>query len=144
MRKIVLLFLFSSLAVSAFGQQFLWSTIPDAAERYVPINNVVREVMEFYDQYRFYLDFTGFSKDGFIQTMDYGFDDWEWVRDIDKLTVFALRTNLGQGSIVLVMSISRNNVNMVVFTNAFERGALMTHSGPNREQFSRWFRTTMN
>ncbi|MDR2964790.1 MAG: hypothetical protein LBU88_03340 [Treponema sp.] len=43
---IIYFFIFTS---SLFGQQFLWSTVRDTAERYVPLNNVTREVLNIYD-----------------------------------------------------------------------------------------------
>jgi hypothetical protein len=134
---------FIFIAFSAFGQQFLWSTDRNHNARHISMNNVAREVLEFYDQYEFYLDYTGFSKDRFLEDGDFGFDDWEWISDIENLTVFALRTNLGRGSVVLVITISMENINMVVFTNTYERDVNHAFSS-RREQFSRWFRTLLN
>jgi hypothetical protein len=146
MKKIGILVCFLILTSSVFGQQFLWSTVRDTADRYVSLNNVTREVLEFYDQYKFYYDFSGFTKNRFIENFDYGFEDWEWLYEIEDLTVFALRSNSGRGSIVLVMCISKNNVNTLIFTNTSELGYnwIMTHGGSSREQFSRWFRTLLN
>ena len=143
MKKFGFLIIFLIMAFSAYGQQFLWSTMRDREGRHVSLNNVTREVLEFYDHYRFHIDYSGFSKDRFIEMFDYGFEDWEWLYEIEELTVFALRSNDGQGSVVLVMCISKNNVNTVIFTNSFERGAIMSYSS-DREKFSRWFRTILN
>jgi hypothetical protein len=78
MKKIVFIVFFIFISFSAFGQQFLWSTDRNnSAERYVSLNNVTREVLEFYDQYRFYYDFSGFTKDRFVDMFDYGFENWE-------------------------------------------------------------------
>lgn len=144
MKKICFIILFSVLAFSAFGQQFLWSTVRDTAERYIPLNNVTREVLNFYDQYTWYYDYSGFSKDRFIENFDYGFEDWEWLYEIEELTVFALRSNSGQGSIVLVLCISKNNVNALIFSNnIIDRGAVMTHSS-DRNKFTNWFKTILN
>jgi hypothetical protein len=135
--------LFSVLAISAFGQQFLWSTVQGNDTRYVPLNNVTREVLNFYDQYRFYYDYSGFSKDRFIESFDYGFEDWEWLYDIEELTVFALRSNSGRGSVVLVMCISKNNVNTIIFSNTVEGDFVMTYSS-DKEKFANWFKTLLN
>jgi hypothetical protein len=145
MKKICFIICFLILTFSVFGQQFLWSTVRDTAERYVPMNSVTREVLNFYDQYRFYYDFSGFSKDRFIKMFDYGFEDWSFLYDIENLTVLALRSNTGRGSIVLVMCISKDNVNTLIFTNTSELGTdwIMTHSS-DRNKFSQWFRTIMN
>ena len=146
MKKIGFIICFLILTSSVFGQQFLWSTVRDKAERYVPLNNVTREVLEFYDQYNRYYDFSGFSKERFIETFDYGFEGWEWLYEIEELSVFALRSNSGRGSVVLLMCISKNNINMLVFANNAELGFdyILTHGGSSREQFSRWFRTLLN
>jgi hypothetical protein len=145
MKKIVFFGFFLILTSSVFGQQFLWSTIRDKAERYVPMNNVTREVLTFYDQYDRYYDFSGFTKDRFIEMFDYGFEDWEWLYNIEELTVFALRSNSGRGSVVLVMCISRNNVNTLIFANNAELGMNynLTFSS-DRQKFSNWFRTLLN
>ncbi|MCL2186704.1 MAG: hypothetical protein FWB86_12765 [Treponema sp.] len=146
MKRILFFVIFTIITFSAYGQQFLWSTVRNNELRYVPINNVTREVLEFYEQYRYYLDYSGFSKDRFIEMFDYGFEDWEWLYGINELTVFALRSNNGQGSVVLVMCISRDNVNTLIFTNSYERGIINTYSSisSERDKFSRWFRTIMN
>jgi len=145
MKKIGFIIGFLILSSSVFGQQFLWSTVRDKAERYVPLNNVTREVLNFYDQYKFYYDFSGFTKQRFIEMFEFGFEDWSFLYDIKDLTVFALRSNTGSGSIVLVMCISKDNVNTLIFTNTSELGMnwIMTHSS-NRDKFSQWFKTIMN
>jgi len=143
MKKIVIFIFLSFLVVSAFGQQILWSTMKSNDERYVPINNVTKEVLNFYDQYKFYYDFSGFSKDRFIEYFDYGFEDWEWLYEIEDLTVFALRSNLGRGSVVLVMCISKDNINMIIFSNTIEEDFIMTYQS-DREKFANWFKTLLN
>src|SRR5215469_7258656 len=77
MKKILFISIFSVLTFSVYGQQFLWSTVRGNDSKYVPLNNVTREVLEFYDQYRFYLDYSGFTKDRFIEMFDYGFEGWD-------------------------------------------------------------------
>jgi len=144
MKRIWFIICFLIFTSSLFGQQFLWSTVRDTAERYVPLNNVTREVLNFYDQYTWYYDYSGFNKNRFIENFDYGFEDWEWLYEIEELTVFALRSNSGGGSIVLVMCISKNNVNTLLFSNnIIDRGSIMTHSS-DRNKFSNWFKTILN
>jgi hypothetical protein len=147
MKKIGFLTIFLVIAFSAYGQQFLWSTMKDREGRNVQLNNVTREVLEFYEQYKYYLDYSGFSKDRFIEMFDYGFKDWEWLYEIEELTVFALRSNDGRGSIVLVMIVSKENVNTLIFTNSIERGAMSTYNGSissDKDKFTKWFRTILN
>jgi hypothetical protein len=142
-KKVILFVLFTILTVSAFGQQTLWSTLRGSNEKYVPLNNVAKEVLNFYDQYKFYYDFSGFNKDRFIEYFDYGFDDWEWLYEIENLTVFALRSNSGHGSVVLIMCISKENVNTIVFSNTLEQDFIMTYSS-DRDKFTNWFKTLLN
>jgi len=145
MKKLGFVIFFFVLTISAFGQQFLWSTVKDKAERYVPLNNVTKEVLTFYDQYDRYYDFSGFNKDRFIDNFDYGFKDWQWLYDIENLTVFALRSNSGRGSVVIIMIISKNNVNTLVFANNAELGFdYMSTGAYKREQFTNWFKTILN
>jgi len=143
MKKFVFFSIFAVLSFSAYGQQLLWSTIDGNDSKYVPFNNVTSEVLTFYDQYELYYDFAGFSKERFIENFDYGFEDWEWLYEIEDPTVFALRSNSGHGSVVLVMCISQGNVNTIVFSNTVERDFRMTHRS-EKEQFSNWFRTLLD
>ena len=73
MKKMVFVAILLVLTGFAFGQQALWSTVEnndttknnDTVKsnnmRYVPYKNVTKEVLEFYDLYKFYFDFTGFN-----------------------------------------------------------------------------------
>lgn len=145
MKKIGLIIFIAVLTSSAFGQQFLWSTVKNdtASVKYVPINRVTNEVLSFYDHYDLYYDFAGFSKERFIDEMDYGFDDWEWLNDINDLTVFALRSNTGEGSVVLIMCISKNNINMIIFSNNVE-GSFQLTLASDKDKFAKWFKTLLN
>lgn len=148
MRKIGLIIGFIVLVSSAFGQQFLWSTVQDSTLKYVPLNNVTNEVLKFYDHYDYYYDASGFSKDSFfefVENFEISSDEWKMIKkkiyDIEDLTVFALRDNLGRGSVVFVMCISKYNVNMLLFSNNYEQDAIFT---TNRNKFANWFRTLLN
>lgn len=149
MKKLVLLFVLL-LAPSVFAQQFLWSTKRMENVRHVSMNNVTSEVLEFYDFYRRYFDLTGFSKSRFLEMPNFGFDGWEWLNEIEEPTVFAVRSNLGGGSVVLVLCVSRENVNALIFLNNIPMGLGLgppqstDHTSRGREQFSRWFRTLLN
>ncbi|MDR0388124.1 MAG: hypothetical protein LBH57_08825 [Treponema sp.] len=48
----------------------------------------------------------------------YGFGDR--LNDIEDLTFFALRSNFGHGSVILVMCTSKNNANTIIFTSYME------------------------
>lgn len=146
-KKFGLIIFLSALTSSVFGQQFLWTTVKSdsVGTKYTPLNNVTKEVLTFYDQYKFYYDLSGYSKKRFIEEIDYGFDDWNWLNDIKDLTVFALRSNTGSGSVVLIMCISKDNVNMVIFSNdiLLHRNAQSTGSY-HKEKFASWFKTVLN
>jgi len=148
MRKIGFIIGFVVLTSSVFGQQFLWSTVKDTTSNYVPLNDVINEVLKFYDHYDFYYDASGFSKDRFfefVENFENNSDDWKKLKkkiyDIKDLTVFALRDNLGRGSVVFVMCISKDNINMLLFSNNYEPDAILT---TDRNKFVNWFKTLLN
>jgi len=142
MRKIGLVIGFMVFIASAFGQQFLWSTVQDSTSKYLPLENVTKEVLTFYDQYKYYYDLAGFNKDGFIELFKntgYVFDSWKWLYDINDLTVFSFIDNdSGRGSSIVVMCVNRENVNTIIFSNKLEQDAIWTHQS-NREKFANWF-----
>lgn len=153
MKKFVLIFFFIVFTATAFGQQFLWTTLKDSATKYVPLENVTEKVLEFYDHYEYYYDGSGYSKDGFFKMFEssqsYKNSNTSRWKDLkkkiyamDSLTVIAFKSNLGQGSVILVMCISKENVNLISFSNNYERDALFTHS-TERQKFSKWFETLL-
>ncbi|MCL2290040.1 MAG: hypothetical protein FWC34_04960 [Bacteroidetes bacterium] len=150
MKKNVFIIWFVVLTSSAFGQQFLWSTVKDSTSKYVPLENVTKEVLTFYDHYKFYYDLSGFSKDVFFEFVEeFGMNSGDWkdfkkkVYEIEDLTVFVFRANLGRGSVVTVVSINKEDINMIMFTNAYEADYIMTHRS-EREKFAKWFKTLLN
>jgi len=148
MKKFILPILFTILTSSTYGQQFLWSTIENDSivEKHVPVDYVSNEILKFYDHYEKHYDFSGFSKERFIEEIDYGFDDWKWINDITELTVFAMRSNIGSGSVVLVMFISEKNINLIIFSNATLDGYYdyIFNMGHTREKFEAWLKTLMD
>ncbi|WP_225037280.1 hypothetical protein [Winogradskyella sp. SM1960] len=148
MRTFILPILFTILSSSVFGQQFLWSTIENdsISEKHIPVEYVSNEILKFYDHYEKHYDLSGFSKKRFIEEIDYGFDDWKWINDITDLTVFAMRSNIGSGSIVLVMFISEKNINLIIFSNEILDRNFNYQSNYEfeREKFETWLKTLMN
>jgi hypothetical protein len=150
MKKIGFIICFVILNMSAFGQQFLWSTVKDATSKYVPLENVTNEILIFYDYYEFYYDLSGFSKDGFLNSKPFkgsgvSNDTWNSLKKkiygVEDLTVFAFKTNEGRGSVVLVMCISKDNVDMICFSNTYEDYALTTI---DRKRFKNWVNTLLH
>jgi hypothetical protein len=157
MKKMVFIAILLVLTGFAFGQQALWSTVEnnDTAKnndiKYVPYNNVTKEVLEFYDLYKFYFDFTGYNKEKlketFLEYYNRDEKDWNWINDIKERAVFALRTPIEGGSAIMVICIDKNNFHMVVFSNVYDSGANMTHNGDiekERKRFEKWFKTLLN
>ena len=149
MKKIVFALLFATTVSYVFGQQKLWTTVKNGNDtsgiKYVSLTNVTKEVLAFYDQYNYYFDLTGYSKKRFIEEINYGFDDWNWLFDIKETTVFALKSNAGRGSLIMVMCVSNENVNLILFSND-----ILLHKNPQqispyeRDKFAKWFKTLLN
>ncbi len=38
-------------------------------------------------------------------------NSWKWLNEINELTVFAMRSNDGDGSKVFILCVSKNNIN---------------------------------
>ena len=147
MKNIGFVILLSTLSFSAFGQQFLWSTVKsdEAGVKYVPLNNVTDEVLTFYDQYNHYFDLSGYSKKRFIEETNYGFDDWNWLYDVKDLTVFALKSNSGRGSFVMILCVSKDNVNLIMFSNDILLDSNPQSTGDyHKDRFVSLFKTLLN
>jgi hypothetical protein len=143
----------------AFGQQALWSTVEtvennDTAKniKYIPYDSVTKEVLEFYDLYNFYFDFTGFNKEKLKEIyFKYSRDkkdlkkDLNWINDIERV-VFALRTPIEGGSAIIVVCIDKDNFHMIVFSNVYDSGANITNGDieKERKRFEKWFKTLLN
>lgn len=151
MKKIGLLILFLAFSTTAFSQQFLWSTVKNAETKYVPVEYVPYEVLKFYDFYEYYYDGIGYNKEGFFNSFENSesfkyanSDRWDSLKKkinkIDTLTVVAFRSNLGNGSSVVVMCIDKENVDIVTFSNVFESNAIFTL---DRKKFLKWFKTIL-
>jgi hypothetical protein len=147
MKKIGFALLLMILTSSAFGQQNLWTTVKNDTSgiKYVTLSNVTKEVLIFYDQYDYYFDLSGYSKKRFVEEINYGFDDWNWLYDIKDLTVFALKSNAGRGSLIMVMCVSKDNVNLLLFSNdiLLHKNPQSTRSYEN-DKFVKWFKTLLN
>ncbi len=149
MKKIGLIFCFLIFTSVVFGQQFLWSTSKDANFTYLPLDSVVNEVLNYYDQYDYYSDGAGFNKDEFLNFFEANDNDSEvWrnfktkINEIEDLTVYAFRAHLEEGSGILVISISKNNVNVVAFSNIYDSSSIGTYSS-SRDKFKKWFKSLL-
>lgn len=150
MSKLILLFSLSILTQTLSAQQFLWTTAESTELEYIPIDNVTSEVLNFYDFYDYYSDGSVYSKSNFLKMLeryDESTENWKLLKkriiEIEELTAFALKDNLGKGSVVLIVLISSRGVDMVAFTNNFELDAI--HTTPyDKQKFERWFNSLLN
>jgi hypothetical protein len=148
MKKNIFLISLIALSSTTFAQQFLWSTVPTdsgTTKKFVPIKNVENEVLTFYEQYPYYFDLSGYSKQRFIKEITFGFDDWTWLNKIEKLTIYAYKSNTESGSVIMLMIVSKENVNLLLFSND-----IMAHNNPlstsenESNKFIKWFKTLLN
>lgn len=131
------------------GQQFLWSTVETDNFKQISLDKVGDEVLELYDLYDYYLDGAGYNKEGLFEIMEKFVgesEDWKPFKNriarIEELTIFAIRANLGQGSVVMVFMVNESNVNMIGFSNYSELGSISTQPY-KRDKFMRWFNSLL-
>lgn len=134
----------------AYGQQFLWSTSETAKSELVKIDDVSEEVLKFYDHYKFYFDGAGYSKGNFVKAIEkYGDKSPEWksfkqsIINTEELTVFAIRGNSGKGSEVLVICVTKDNVNFITFSNIYDYNNSQIITTFGRDKFAKWFETLL-
>jgi TonB family protein len=130
------------------SQQLLWTTASDAQENKIPKSQVVNEVLKQYDFYSYYYDATGYTKESFGSLLKGGKGitgsstsknpkvDPRLAR-IKEPTISAWKDNTGKGSIVMVLSIDGDNVDMLVFSNQIESGYTSTNES-DRTKFTNW------
>ena len=140
MKRFGLFIAFLIMCFSVNAQQFLWSTTGEFGDRQVSLDNVAREALLFYDQFDYYYDFTGFTRDSFVESFG---DDWDWVHEIDGLLALALRMNVGGGSAVYVFIIGKDSVNVVIFSNVIDSNSNITYQD-RRARFETWFKSLLN
>lgn len=131
-----------------FSQQILWSTtepaeLKDSSVNLVAINNVTEKVMGYYDFYDYYYDLTGFSRDGFKAFLEKNAETansirWDPAMTFDEPTAFAFKANDGRGSVVIVMLLQNDNIDLILFSSNLDQGAKSTTSG-ERYKFTKWF-----
>lgn len=143
---LILVLPFSNLS----AQQLLWTTSEKSGEKYIPIETVSDKVLDFHEHYRYYYDGSGFSKNSFIKSFESSSsyqkisDEkiWEELKEIVKTintpTVVAFKDNLGNGSIVFVIFITKENVDMLTFSNNRENNAIPA-SSYKKDEFEKWF-----
>ena len=131
-------FLFLSIAIitlysKGHSQQLLWTTASDAKEKKIPKSQVIIEILKQYDFYEYYIDATGYTQESFASLLKGGNGITgssssknpkvdSRLAGIKEPTIFAWKDNTGTGSLVMVLSIDGDNIDMLVFSNQYERG----------------------
>ena len=147
MKKIIIIVVMLFSIISTFGQQILWATIEGFEAEYVRYENVTSEVLELYDLYDRYYDLSGNTKESFLEEYSDNIEEWNWVNDIEESTVFSLRIPTDMGSVIYVLYVDKNFVNLVSFSNAYFPGGKSTYNGQmadERKRFEKWFKTLLN
>ena len=144
MKKIVFITILLFSTAATFGQQILWST-DDSKEKikYIPYEDVTKEVLEFHSLYTYYYDFSGYTKKAFYEK----FENLGEFSKIKDKTVVALKRPSESGSFIYVIAIDKDNIDMVGFSNGGGTGAQETYNGENesnRNRFEKWFKTLLN
>lgn len=139
----ILLFLFPFFG---FSQQFLWSTreigtLKNSDVKLIPITEVSRKVIDYYEFYEYYYDLSGFSRTGLEELLKKDKNiaktiQWDSKMTFDKPVGLAFKTNEGRGSMVVVMLLQKENIDVVLFTNEYGREAIVTH---DVDKFKKWF-----
>lgn len=128
----------------------LWTTSdtihPSPNEvRVIPKNKVTAHVLSYYDQYRFYHDLTGFSREGFLKFAESNkiasqMLEYLQIVDHEDQAALAFKSNTGLGSIIMVMLLQENKVDLITFTNEVSVGTMPAGSY-DVQRFKRWFST---
>lgn len=145
MKNIIVLLLILLPSIG-FCQQFLWSTtkIDDhegSDVKLIPIASVSEKIFDYYNTYEYYRDLTGFSRTGFERFLNESpnFDkliNWNSSLISTDSAAFAFKGNNGNGSIITVVLVQKENVDVISFTSEYQPG--YNHL-INKDKFKRWF-----
>lgn len=134
-----------------YSQQLLWTTASDAKEKKIPKSQVVNEVLKQYDFYEYYIDATGYTQESFASLLKggKGISGSSTSKNpkvdarlagIKEPTIFAWKDNTGTGSLVMILSIDGDNIDMLVFFNNSEQGSIST-AAYKRKKFINWIKS---
>ena len=161
--RIISLFMFLGLIhTKTIGQQYLWTTNDNGL---FPMNSdvkiitkgeVINKLLEYHENYKYYYDFTGFTKEQFIKKYGQAIigNDRKKIEifknklnKINEITISSIKGNLGNGSVTISFFVNKNNFDMVVFTNEYEKGAINTYNSnidTEKEIFIKFCKTLIN
>jgi len=145
LKNTLLILLFLSPLIG-FSQQFLWSTteigtLKNSDVKLIPITEVSKKVIDYYEFYEYYYDLSGFTRTGLEELLKKDKNiaktiQWDSTMTFDKPVGLAFKTNEGRGSMVVVMLLQKENIDVVLFTNEYGREAIVTHGV---DKFKKWF-----
>src|SRR5690606_26733589 len=126
MKKIFVLFLILLPGIG-FCQQFLWSTTKINDVKLIPIASVSEKIFDYYNTYEYYRDLTGFSKSGFEKFLNESPNfnkliNWNSSLIFTDSAAFAFKGNNGNGSIITVVLVQKENVDVISFTSEYQHG----------------------
>lgn len=128
------------------AQQFLWTTMDTDSLRkegvVIGLEEAKKEVMTYYNFYKYYVDMTGFSRETILAMLPaFTKEEREKLEFFKGAAVTAGRMRIEQGSMVVVLCIKDDHYNMIFFCDAdlgLGAGTRRT-SVSERETFIKWF-----
>lgn len=140
MKNIFVIF-FILLPGIGFCQQFLWSTTKISDVKVIPLESVSEKIFDYYNTYQYYRDLSGFSKTGFEKFLNESPNfnkliNWNSSLFFTDSAAFAFKGNNGNGSIITVVLVQKENVDVISFTNEYQPGYNHLIS---KDKFKRWF-----
>lgn len=141
---IALLFLIPSFC---FSQQFLWSTtqinkLETRDLELIDKSEVTNKVLDYYNFYEYYYDLSGFSRTGLEEFLKNNLSaahllTFDRTMLPEKPAALAFKSNNGRGSMVIVMFIQKENIDLIIFTNELGQGVITTYS-TEVDKFKKW------
>jgi hypothetical protein len=134
--------LLTFISISAFGQQFIWSTnakgsLLKSESKIISKEVVYQNLLSYYEAYEYYFDLTGFTKERYLKKFEASksfnyinktiWDNFKkTTNEINDSTITCLKTNEGSSSIILVFIFSKKNFDVIKFSNQIDQGAKNT------------------
>lgn len=140
MMKNIFVIFFILLPGIGFCQQFLWSTTKISDVKVIPLESVSEKIFDYYNTYQYYRDLSGFSKTGFEKFLNESPNfnkliNWNSSLFFTDSAAFAFKGNNGNGSIITVVLVQKENVDVISFTSEYQPGFNHLIS---KDKFRRW------
>jgi len=154
------LFILLFVSLNSFGQQFLWTTnknglYPNSEMKVISKEDVLKKLLGYYETYRYYYDFTGYTRNGFFREVESSswfneYDNKNWgefkksVSEINELTITGIKYNSGDGSNITILIINKDNFELINFSNEIKMGGISTYNGKfldDKNRFIKFYRS---